>query len=230
MESEDTSVVYQQRLLKTRRRFMATDEYRQLKGKLVERAKDYVRQYKKAELRAYADMRTGDPSLDRSLLDLSKAAAVESARDLISLIDTVDYLVEAAGIHRREAAIRNLSAVLGEYSEDDDPISPLWEIAKILGVVLKDVDIQAVVGRGRPPGPALPPNFWPKELTKAYQRAKNKRALDGENSVVRKADMAENYFGCQVRTLNNWLEEAGLPQDIQELGAIIENQPNFEPP
>jgi hypothetical protein len=84
--------------------------------------------------------------------------------------------------------------------------------------------------RGRTPGPDLPPNFWPHELTKAYKEAKDRRALNGDRSVVTKTDLAEGYFGCQVRTLNKWLEEVGLPQDINALAEIIENRPNFKPP
>ncbi|HZA23812.1 MAG TPA: hypothetical protein VFA32_14630, partial [Dehalococcoidia bacterium] len=93
-------------------------------------------------------------------MNLKKAAAAESTRDLIALIDTVDFLVGVAGVPPgKGAAARDLSAILDEYSGEDEPLDPLWEIAKILGVVLKGVDIRAVVSTGRPewsgdqPGP-----------------------------------------------------------------------------
>jgi hypothetical protein len=181
-------------------------QQRELHDKLIEFAHDAIHRYLEHGLRA-------ELQVAHRLLDLAH------------YIDMLAWLDEEELRGKWPDLLDVVAGLSGEYwsVKRGQAVEKAWELE--LGQTAAWFHF-----RGRKAGPVLPPNFWPKELTKAYYQAKDRRTFEGSSVVVTKADLAEDYFACQGRTLNKWLEEVGLPQDMTALAEIIENQSNFKPP
>jgi hypothetical protein len=181
-------------------------QQRELLDKLIEFAHDAIHRYREHSAR-------------------DELLTVHHLLNLAQHIDSLAWLDEEELRAMWPDLLDIVAGLSGEYwsVKRSQAVEKAWELA---------VDQTAVWFNplGRRAGPVLPPNFWPEELTKAYYQAKDRRAFAGGSVVVTKADLAEGYFACQVRTLNKWLEEVGLPQDMNALAEIIENRPNFKPP